>query len=73
MGDELLLSGGSTVVRTLLDLVGAGKVEYEFRLGFVSCSGEPSSLKEPRKGRGRVWVASDQSRDTRLETPPTAE
>ena len=30
VGDELLLSGGLTAVRALLDLLGAGEVEYKF-------------------------------------------
>lgn len=71
VGDELLLSGGSTSVRALLDLLGVGEVEYKSRL--VSCSGESLSLKEPRKGSGWVEVASDQSRDTRFETLPTTD
>ena len=73
VGDKLLLSGGSTSVRALLDLLGAGEVEYKFRPVLVSCSGESLSLKEPRKGRSWVEVASDQSSDTRLETPPTTD
>ena len=40
---------------------------------FVSCSSESSGLKELLKGRGRVKVTSDQSRDASLETSPTRE